>query len=186
MGFLDQVQISEQSDEDVLKAAIATPSLFGILVDRYQEPLLRAAFGIVRQKEEAEDIVQESFTKIYFHAGNFEKQEQASFKSWAYRIVINNAISHYRKIKRTRERQVPLDPEIYENLAGKENFQDTQDSRILATQLLETIPADLRHAVEMYYLEGKPYKVIAAEENLPLSTLKMRLFRAKRLLKGLI
>jgi RNA polymerase sigma-70 factor, ECF subfamily len=186
MGFLDTVIADQGKDEEVLAASVRNPSVFAVLVDRYQEPLLRAAFSIVRQREEAEDIVQESFTKIYLHAANFEKQEQASFKSWAYRIVINNAISHYRKIKRSREHQVPLDPELYENLAGKENFKEIQDSKILTDQLLDTIPDDLRKAVEMYYLEGKSYKIIAAEEQVPLSTLKMRLFRAKKLLKGLI
>lgn len=185
MSFLDATAV-ERTDEEVLKQSIHNPGLFSLLVDRYQEPLLRAAYGIVRQKEEAEDIVQESFTKIYLHAGNFEKQENASFKSWAYRIVINNAISHYRKIKRIRQEQAPLDPDVYENLPGKENFREREDSRILSEQLLAQVPEDLRRAVQMYYMEGKSYKVIAAEENIPLSTLKMRLFRAKKMLKNFI
>jgi RNA polymerase sigma-70 factor (ECF subfamily) len=185
MSYLETTEVP-QTDEEILEASVKNPALFSLLVDRYQEPLLRAAFGIVRQKEEAEDIVQESLTKIYLHTGKFQKQENASFKSWAYRIVINNAISHYRKVKRIREHQTPLDPEIYENLPGKENFQERTEAKILADQLLASVPEDLRRAIELYYMEGKSYKIIAEEEGIPLSTLKMRLFRAKKLIKNFI
>lgn len=173
-------------DEAILTASVKNPSLFGIIIDRYQTPLFRAAFSVVHQKEEAEDIVQEAFTKMYLKATSFEKQKNASFKSWAYRITINNAISHYRKLKRTFENQTSLDPEIYKNLPGKENVKREAEAKILSDQLLAEIPEDVRRAVELYYLEGKSYKTIATEEGIPLSTLKMRLFRAKKMLKSFI
>ncbi|TSC72905.1 MAG: RNA polymerase sigma factor SigW [Parcubacteria group bacterium Gr01-1014_70] len=174
------------ADEHILQASLANPDLFGLLIDRYQEAFFRAAFSVVRQKEEAEDILQEAFTSMYVHGGKFKKQEHASFKSWGYRIVINTAISHYRKLKRVYERSAPLDPEIYENLASAEDIAKDSESRIYADELLQELPDDLRHIMEAHYLEGKPYKTIAAEEHLPLSTLKMRLFRAKKILKQFI
>lgn len=188
MSYLDTDEKSAESqpDETILAMSVKRPAFFSILIDRYQDAFLRAAYSIVRQKEESEDIVQEAFTKIYLHAGNFEKQENASFKSWAYRIVINNAISHYRKLKRRYDDQVTLDPEIYDNLPGKHDFQKETEASILTGQLLKELPPELRKAVEMYYLEEKPYKTIAIEEQVPLSTLKMRLFRAKKLLKTYI
>lgn len=173
-------------DEQILQASLKNPDLFGMLVDRHQEAFFRAAYSIVRQKEEAEDILQEAFTSIYLHGGKFQKQEHASFKSWAYRIVINTAISHYRKLKRIYDRSAPLDPEIYENLASPANLAQDSENKIFADELLQELPADLRRIVEAHYLYGKPYKTIAAEEHLPLSTLKMRLFRAKKLLKQFI
>lgn len=188
MGFLETAGDPPEydSDEAVLSASIKQPDLFAILVDRYQEAFMRAAFSIVRQKEEAEDIVQEAFTKMYLHAGSFQKQEHAGFKSWAYRIVINSGISRYRKLKKVFDTQAPLDQEIYVNLPAERNEREDTESRILTDELLNELPQDLRRALEAYYLEGKPYKIIAAEEDVPLSTLKMRLFRAKKTLKGLI
>lgn len=173
-------------DEYILQASLANPDLFSILIDRYQEAFFRAAYSVVRQKEETEDILQEAFTSIYINGGKFQKQENASFKSWAYRIVINTAISHYRKLKRMYERSAPLDQEIYENLAGTENIAKDSETRMFTEELLGELPDDLRRIMEAHYLEGKPYKVIASEERLPLSTLKMRLFRAKKILKELI
>ncbi|TSC70050.1 MAG: RNA polymerase sigma factor SigW, partial [Parcubacteria group bacterium Gr01-1014_70] len=120
------------------------------------------------------------------NGGKFQKQENASFKSWAYRIVINTAISHYRKLKRVYERSAPLDPEIYENLAGTEDIAKESETRMFTEELLGELPDDLRRIMEAHYLQGKPYKVIASEERLPLSTLKMRLFRAKKILKQFI
>ncbi len=190
MGFLDNEgagqTLHDTPDEAVLAAALDNPNLFRVLIERYQEAFFRTAYSIVRQKEEAEDIVQEAFTNMYLHAHSFEKQDHAGFKSWAYRIVINKAISHYRKLKRTYEKQAPLDPEIYDNLPGPRDFKGDAEARILSDELLSELPHDLKRAVELYYLEGKPYKIIAAEEGVPLSTLKMRLFRAKKMLKGLI
>lgn len=188
MSFLDNTDnsILTQPDEKILALSVKNPAFFSVLIDRYQDAFMRAAYSIVRQKEEAEDIVQEAFTKIYLHASSFQKQENAGFKSWAYRIVINNAISHYRKLKRRYDDQVSLDPEIYANLPGKQNFQKETEATIMTSQLLEELPADLRKAMEMYYLEEKSYKTIAEEQQVPLSTLKMRLFRAKKLLKELI
>lgn len=176
----------EGRDEEILALSIEDPSLFGILVDRYQGSLFRAAFSVVRQKEEAEDIVQEAFTKIYLHAKSFKKQEGASFKSWAHRIAINSAISRYRKLKRIRERETTLDTEFYENLAGEENLVVSQDAKMTAAKLLERLPPDLKSVVSKYYFEDKSYDTIAAEESIPLSTLKMRLFRAKKLLKSFL
>lgn len=179
-------EYNKWADEDILEASRKEPDLFGVLVDRWQEAFFRAALSIVRQKEEAEDIVQDAFTNMYLHAGSFEKQPNASFKSWAYRIVINTAISHYRKIKRRYAYQAPLDPELYENLPGTEDFRKNAEERVLTQELLQELPADLRRAVEAHYLEGKPYKAIAADENVPLSTLKMRIFRAKNILKSYV
>lgn len=183
---MDTKEIKDLADEHILAASVSNPDIFAALIDRYQNAFFRAAYSVVHQKEEAEDIVQEAFTNMYLHAGSFEKQAHASFKSWAYRVVINTAISHYRKIKRAYERSVPLDPEIYENLAGTENFAFNSEQRILADELLNQLPDNLRRIVEAHYMNGKPYKAIAEEEGLPLSTLKMRLFRAKRLLKQYI
>src|SRR3989344_7314749 len=87
-------------DEDILRASQNEPAIFEILVERYQEPLLRAALRVVRRREEAEDIVQEAFVKMYKNADKFEKLDGIEFKSWAYKIAINTAITHYRKLKR--------------------------------------------------------------------------------------
>ena len=64
-------------DEEILRASLDEPAIFEILVQRYQEPLLRAAMRVVRGREEAEDIVQEAFVKMYKNADRFHKSSFA-------------------------------------------------------------------------------------------------------------
>ncbi|KKT91045.1 MAG: RNA polymerase sigma factor, partial [Parcubacteria group bacterium GW2011_GWC1_45_13] len=88
-------------DDEILKKSLDNPSLFSVLIDKYQLPFVRKAQGIVHSKEEAEDIVQETFTKIYLNAGKFKKQPGVEFKSWAWRILVNTSLTHYRKLKKS-------------------------------------------------------------------------------------
>ena len=103
-------------DEEILAASLEKPAIFKILVDKYQEAFIRKALGILRQQEEAEDVVQETFVKIYLHGKKFKKMDGIEFKSWAYKILVNTAISRYRKISKKwqAESADPLDLELAE------------------------------------------------------------------------
>ena len=64
----------EMPDEVILKKSVNNPALFSFILDKYKTRFLRKALGIVHSSEEAEDIVQETFTKIYANAKKFKKQ----------------------------------------------------------------------------------------------------------------
>src|SRR3989344_1239857 len=94
-SYLSLEQAEEQhSDEELLAVSVAHPSLFALLVRKYEAAFLRKALSIVREQEEAEDIVQEAFTKIYLNAKKFAPQEGASFSSWGYQILIKTPLLH--------------------------------------------------------------------------------------------
>lgn len=174
----------EMRDEDILRASLQEPAVFEILVERYQEPLLRAAWRVVRSREEAEDIVQEAFVKMYKNAEKFQKYEGIEFKSWAYKVTINTAITHYRKLKRGEF--LAEDPTVFEEPHPEfadARFSTTADMKAVVAKALGKMPEHLRSVLQRYYLEDKSYKVIATEEKISIPTLKMRLFRAKRLFK---
>lgn len=175
----------ELKDEEILTASLQEPAIFEILVERYHDPLLRAALRIVRNREESEDIVQEAFVKIYKNADKFEKLEGIEFKSWAYKVTINTAITHYRKLKRGGE-MLTEDPAIFQ-LPDEEKFETrfsfAADAKAIVVSVLDKMPVHLKSVLARYYIEDKSYKTIAEEENISIPTLKMRLFRAKRLFK---
>ncbi len=179
---------NNQKDEEILTASLEKPAFFRILVDRYQEPFLRKALGILRQQEEAEDIVQEAFVKIYFNGKKFKKMEGVEFKSWAYKILVNTAISRYRKISKKWQMESvdPLDLE----LASERDFstEDTalaKETKSVAVDLISRLPKPLARLISLYYIEDKSYKEIAEQESLTVPALKMKLFRAKKLLKNI-
>ena len=180
----------QYKDEEILTLSLKRPSVFGALVDRHQSAFLRTALKIVRQKEEAEDIVQETFTKIYLNAEKFKVVEGAQFKSWAYKILINTSFTHYKKMKKLREKTVYLDHGFYENLedenVNSSGIEAGAEAKIIISKILPKVPAHLRDVLQKYYLEDRSQKDIAGEENVSVATVKMRLFRAKRELKKVI
>jgi len=179
---------NEPKDEEVLVFSLAKPSFFEMLVDRYQNDFLRAAFRIVKSQEEAEDIVQESFTKIYLNAKKFRNIEGASFRSWAYKIVLNTSFNHYKKLKRTRETVKYVDSTFYDGVADDKggDFEIEADLKTCINQILPQLPLHLQDVLKKYYLEDKPQKQIAEEEGVSIVSIKMRLFRAKRMFKKII
>lgn len=179
-------EIDTMKDEDILRASWKEPALFELLVERYHEPLVRAAWRVVRSKEEAEDIVQEAFVKMYKNADKFEKLAGIEFKSWAYKVTINTAITHYRKLKRGEF--LTDDPGFFQPPEGESlesRILMNADAKAAVAGVFEKMPAHLRSVLERYYFHDKSYQTIAIEEHISIPTLKMRLFRAKKLFKKL-
>jgi len=176
--------VADMKDEEILRASLQEPALFAILVERHEGPLMRAALRIVRNKEESEDIVQEAFVKMYKNADKFQKFEGIQFKSWAYKITINTAITHYRKFKKGEF--LTDDPALYEKPdeeAPDVRYSFSADAKSMVAKILDKMPLHLRSVLARYYIEDKSYKTIAQEENISIPTLKMRLFRAKKVFK---
>lgn len=175
-------------DEDILFLAQEDPSYFSIIVDKYNEPFLRMARGITHSLEEAEDIVQETFLKIYNNAHRFKKQEGIQFKSWAYKVLMNTSFTHYQKLKKTKGNVEYLDPVLYEDnpkLAVGTDFIFQKDARAGIEKIIEKMPEHLGRPLRSYYFDDMSYEDIAKKEKISISTLKMRMFRAKRLFKKL-
>lgn len=185
-GDSSSSNIGQMKDEEILKASLSEPALFEVIVERYQEPLLRAALRVVHNKEEAEDIVQESFVKMYKNAERFQKLAGIEFKSWAYKVAINTAITHYRKLRRGEF--LAEDPAVFQEVHednNEVNISLAADAKIKVANILTKMPVHLGSVLKRYYLEDKSYRTIAKEENISVPTLKMRLFRAKKLFRKL-
>lgn len=170
-----------KSDEELLALSTVHPSLFALLVRKYEEPFLRKAQGIVRDREAAEDIVQEAFTKIYLNAKKFAPQEGAQFSSWAYRILINTALTHYAKRKRRGAAEVALEEEIWQLIPDKSfrQFEKTELQDMVASVLLR-MPAPMSRALSLFFIEGKTQEEIAQGEGLSVGAVKTRVHRAKK------
>lgn len=174
-------------DEEILTASLDEPALFEVLMERYHEPLMRAAWRVVKGREEAEDIVQEAFVKMYKNAAKFQKLAGIEFKSWAYKVTINTAITHYRKLRRGEF--LSEDPSVYQTEPPDDalatRFSFAADAKTTVSATMQKMPDHLRIVLASYYFEDKSYRTIAEEERISIPTLKMRLFRAKKLFKKL-
>src|SRR3989344_2439838 len=183
--------LKEMPDEDILKKSVRNPALFSLLIDKYQLPFTRKALGIVHSQEEAEDIVQEVFTKIYLNAKKFKKQPGVEFKSWAWRILVNTALTHYRKVKKTFGDVSYLDELLANNEDAEALFavEDNLDKDERTQHVRETIgrmPGEAAELLKAHYADYRPYSEIARKHKISIGALKMKLFRARKVLKDII
>ena len=159
---------------------------FAMLVEKYQRRLTRLLSRMVRDQSEIEDIVQDSFIKAYRAINNF--RGDSAFYTWLYRIGINTAKNHL--VKLGKRPKAMNDIEIEEI----ENFEDAQDLRNLETpensmaskeiiasvnQTIETLPDELKEAIQLREIDGLSYEEISDLMNCPIGTVRSRIFRAR-------
>ncbi len=169
----------EMSDEYILMKSQASPWMFAILVGRYEAPFLRKARSIIRNPLDVEEVVQDTFTKIYVNADKYEAQDGAKFSSWAYRILINTAFTRYQKLARNNERFASMDPEYeqhYGEWALHSGFNVKKDS---IERILEKLPGHFASVLRLHYLEHWSHQDIAEKTGENVGTIKARIHRAK-------
>lgn len=167
-------------DEVILGRSLREPSLFVILVERYEEAFLRKAQSVIHSREEAEDIVQETFTKIYFNARRFTPQAGASFKSWGYKILMNTTFTHYQKLKKKGILHADIEQEFYEALPDPADHSHEDIMRDYVASFLSRMPAQLARPLRLHFMEEYSQKEIAEMEGTTVSAIKTKIYRAKR------
>lgn len=171
--------IHDWDDEQVLMASRAQPWLFTVIVDRYQDPFLRKARGIVRNPLDAEEIVQDAFTKIYIYADKYEPQAGAKFSSWAYRILMNTAFTRYQKLVKEGQRFSNIDPEFEQFIGDMKEHSGFEEKRDGIERILARLPEHLSYVLRLHYLEHWSQEDIATETAENVGTIKARIHRAK-------
>ena len=182
LGISSTDDAKDWEDERIIGLVQSQPWLFAILVTRYEAAFLRKVRGIIRNPLDAEEVVQDAFTKIYVYANKYEPQSGAKFSSWAYRILLNTAFTRYQKVTKDWERVTALDPEFEQLVADYEHsgFADKRDG---VERILERLPGHFAHVLRLHYLERWPHQDIADETGENVGTIKARIHRAKAAFK---
>lgn len=167
------------SDEEVLARSHAEPWLFTALLERYQDAFLRKAKSIIYNEQDAEEVVQDAFTKIYMNAHRFEVREGAKFSSWAYTILVNTALTRYQKCVKEGKRTLLLDPELFEQFGDTKTHEGLNHDRDAIERVLEKLPGHFAKVLRLHYLEHWSHKDIAGETKETVGAVKARIHRAK-------
>ena len=139
---------------------------------KYGDRLYAVAFNICRQPQDAEDIVQETFLRLYRSDKDFESEEH--LKAWLIRVTINTAKSLYTSF--WHKNRVSYE-DYMENIA----FEDPCDRELM--EVVMSLPQKYRIIVHLYYYEGYKTREIADILNLSENTVKTRLVQSRRILK---
>ncbi|OGO05688.1 MAG: hypothetical protein A2Y73_07195, partial [Chloroflexi bacterium RBG_13_56_8] len=127
--------------ELVGKAASGNTGAFSELVQKYRERVLRTAYGLVHSVEEAEDVAQEVFLKVWNYLPRYSTQ--GSFSSWLYRITVNTCIDSLRK----RPEEVALDGTERSKSEGPERTFLRQDLSNCVQKAVDALPPSARSAL---------------------------------------
>lgn len=127
----------------------------------------------------AEDVVQDTFVKIYRFGEKFTPNGEGSFKAWAYRVLMNTAFTHYQKVK--NKGTISLSPELGELLPdeAEEGEQTGREMRDYIASVLKRMPEHFSKILSEFFIKGKSQEEIARENNISLSAVKVRIYRAK-------
>lgn len=179
LGFTTTDDARELSDEEILERSKKEPWIFAVLLERYQEPFMRKARSIIHNEQDAEEVVQDTFTKIYVYADKFQVREGAKFSSWAYRILMNTAFTRYQKRVKEGQRVVNMDPEFEEFYGERAHNAGFEEQRDAIERVLERLPGHFVYVLRLHYLERYSHADIAEETGETVGTIKARIHRAK-------
>ena len=156
---------------------------FGFLVERYEDKIKRYARKFLFGYEDIEDTVQKVFVKAYVNIQSFDTSKK--FSSWLYRIAHNEFINAIKKKK--REPLSFFNPDvIFPHSTSKDrpdDFFERQETKEIVAKSLSKLKPRMREVIVLYYYESLSYKEIADILHIPISTIGVRLMRARKNLK---
>jgi len=174
----------ERTDEEIAKMVQnGDKEAFGVLIERFSKRLLRYGHRFMGKKEDIEDLVQEIFIKSYINIQSFDTNRR--FSPWIYRIAHNEFVNAMKKKARYPFMTLDFDS-LLPHLRAKETADRDSEIREMRTAIdkgLDALPPKYREPVVLYFLEEMEYKEIADILRIPISTVGVRIQRAKKLLK---
>lgn len=181
------------SDHDLIEATKnGDEQAFAEIVERYRNQITNFLYRFLNDYDEAVDLAQETFVRVYFAIDRYHTQ--FAFSTYIYRIATNLAISEIRRRKRRKlmsltglfqaeeDEQVEFQPPDTRRLQDAELIEDEQ-SKVIA-KAISALPEKYRVPIILREIEEKSYDEIAEIMNLGLGTTKSRINRARGLLKA--
>jgi RNA polymerase sigma-70 factor (ECF subfamily) len=174
----------ESSDASIVGRVLGGEvDAYAILVDRYFDHYVRFAIHLVGNREDAEEVVQDTFLRAYRALGRYEERER--FGAWLLRILVNRART-VSAMGRRREKMFP--EQIDETLpeAAEAHPADRAALREEMGMALAQLGADQREAFLLHYVEGLSYEEMSAVTGSGVSALKMRVKRSCERLREIL
>ena len=172
------------TDEELVAACLERAGRddrpFKELFRRYQAIVWRICYGVVRNPQDAEDLTQEVFVKVYRYLDRFEGR--SALKTWIYRIAINTSQNELRRRSRRPQVESTSVEELSDLLPGQETVESHWANQLRSAHLQAALQQLKPKQLEMIRLkdfEQRPYAEIADQLNISLSAAKMRVQRAR-------
>jgi len=176
------------TDEQLVELAVTdNPDAFGEIVKRWERKIFALCFGMLVREDEAKDAAQETFIAAYRNLKNFRGDAKVS--SWLHRIAVNQCLTTKRRQKTRSESFLDDEHNADEKFFVAPSRQmpsrtSEQNERLfLVRQAVGSLPEDLREVIVMKEFEEMTFQEISDALELPLSTVKSRLYTALKQLR---
>jgi len=176
------------TDEQLVELAVTdNPDAFGEIVKRWERKIFALCFGMLLREDEAKDAAQETFIAAYRNLKNFRGDAKVS--SWLHRIAVNQCLTTKRRQK-TRSESFLDDEEsadekffVAPSRLMPSKTSEQNERLFLVRQAVNSLPVDLREVIVMKEFEELTFQEISDSLELPLSTVKSRLYTALKQLR---
>lgn len=181
---------TELSDDQLIARTLAGESdPFNVLVRRWERQIYGLALRMLGREEDARDVCQETFLAAYRNLRSFRRE--AKFSSWLYRIALNACHSRLRRNGAATEQSLDAEDETGRRMEladhTAENVSDRlhRDQRVgLVRRALQALPSEMRQVIVMKEYEELTFAEIADVLELPVSTVKTRLYTGLQLMRA--
>lgn len=187
-SYSRRVTVTNLTDEQLVELAVTdNPDAFGVIVNRWERKIFALCYGMLSREDEAKDAAQETFIAAFRNLKNFRGDAKVS--SWLHRIAVNQCLTTKRRAK-TRSESFLDDEEGAEdkvfvappNLSPSKTTEQSERLQVVR-QAVFSLPVDLRQVIVMKEFEDMTFQQISEMLDVPLSTVKSRLYTALKQLR---
>jgi len=174
-------ELKKMSDYEIIQACLdGDRDCFSELVSRYKNLVYSIILRMVIDKEEANDLAQEVFIKIYKNLNKYHSDFK--FSTWIMRITTNHVIDYRRKKKQQTIPIEDIELVVSEDASPEARYIEKENLEVLK-KVVESLPDMYKVPIVLYHQQGLSYQEIAAVVEEPLSKVKNRIFRGRKMLK---
>lgn len=152
---------------------------YAILVDKYEAKVFNYVNYLMNSREDAEEVVQDTFTKAYRSLSQF--RGEASFSTWLIRIAHRNCLTHFRKkVPQKVSIENVHDSSVHTSTSSPSKHLDVDDRKMILNQALARLKPDERSTVTLFYYQELSLQEICEVTDLTLSNVKILLHRSRK------
>jgi RNA polymerase sigma-70 factor (ECF subfamily) len=175
---------ADRERELVIKAQEGSHEAFRALVETYMKPAYDLAFSFVNDHDDAEDVTQDCFVKVFHFIKSFRLE--AEFSTWLYRIVTNASLDRLKQRKRKSNRQVRIeDPETL-TMGDNPGSMENLDLSMHIERALHELPTLQRAVVILRHIDGLPTRTVSEILKCSEGTVKTHLHRGLKKMRSLL
>ena len=181
--YISKNECRKLKDDELVHRSLQNIEYFACLFERYEKKLIRYILRISSlSTEEADDVLQEAFLKIWKNLNKFDSSLR--FSSWAYRIVHNTTMSNWKKSKSYgKDQHINIGDELFKDMLPGNDFMEElhkENSDMEIRKILNALPKKYSDVLVLKFLEEKNYNEISDILKKPIGTIATLIYRAKK------